>query len=275
MVAAPLLLLVGVALSQPVELVDASPKHRLKSRRYKLPRSGMVNIEQLVESESVGASQWDAGFCLADYVERSGIDDVQCDVRGCSVSSRYLNKTVLVLGAGAGGLDAISLVNAGARVLATDIDESLFPRLVANVHANTAGATGEFVGATRLAWADRGDMAGARARLGDPDYVVGSDVTYHLWFDTLALVETLVDFARTARRAAPEILLAHTFRYRREDEDTLRALDEHFTRTVLPSGPACHATTALFRLAPRTPPSGGPVPELLSSTAEEERRRRS
>ncbi|KAH8044248.1 hypothetical protein JL720_17142 [Aureococcus anophagefferens] len=137
------------AVAQDIEIIGdgMGPQHRRPSRHYRLPRSGVVTIAQLPESDSVGASQWDAGYCLAEYIEGSSVDAVRCDAARCDVSSRYANATAIALGAGAGGLDVIALLNSGATVLATDGDASVLDQLASNVRANQRRA---FLGAARL-----------------------------------------------------------------------------------------------------------------------------
>ncbi|KAH8071918.1 hypothetical protein JL721_3820 [Aureococcus anophagefferens] len=238
------------AVAQDIEIIGdgMGPQHRRPSRHYRLPRSGVVTIAQLPESDSVGASQWDAGYCLAEYIEGSSVDAVRCDAARCDVSSRYANATAIALGAGAGGLDVIALLNSGATVLATDGDASVLDQLASNVRANQKA--GAFLGATRLRWADGGDADRAAAALaGALDLIVAADVSFHT-ADTRALVDALDALSRLPGRT-PEIVLAHTFRFRRDDARFLAALDDRFARTELPKGPACSDDAALFRLAPR------------------------
>lgn len=208
---------------------DPADAHRERRRTFSLPRSGTVAIRQLVGSGSVGAAQWDGGYALADYIERTSLASASCAADGCDLRSRYANKTALELGAGAGGLVAVALLNSGARVLATDGDSTVLGALDANVRAN-AGNTTRFVGAARLRWDDAGDLDAARAALGRaPDLVVAADVAFRN-ADTAALVALLVALSPC------DIILAHTFRFYKDDANFLAALDDHFIRDEVPRG---------------------------------------
>ena len=155
-------------------------------RTYTLPRTGPATVAQMVGAEHTGATQWDAGHALADYIERTAVGAANCSIDGCFTSSRYANRTALELGAGAGGLVSIALVRAGATVLATDGDEGVLEFLNLNIRGNIRGASGRFLGAEQLCWADSGAIDEIRERLA-LDLVVMSDVVFHT-IDTAALV---------------------------------------------------------------------------------------
>lgn len=240
-----------------VSLGESRPQD-LATRDYALPRTGSVRIAQMPGAyhRQTGWTQWDAGFCLADYIERTSLWDMRCDPSGCDVRSRYANATVLELGAGSGGLVAIALANAGARVLATDGDEDVLDILDANVRANSKGHTG-FLGSALLRWGDPADLVSARNRLGTNshlDLIVAADVAFRT-ADARALLEVFEALSRDPR-GPPEILLAHTYRFSRDDRDFFHAVDAVFVRTEVPKAdlyPDCHAGrfTSIFRLVVR------------------------
>lgn len=226
-------------------------------RTYTLPRTGPATVAQMVGAEHTGATQWDAGHALADYIERTAVGAANCSIDGCFTSSRYANRTALELGAGAGGLVSIALVRAGATVLATDGDEGVLEFLNLNIRGNIRGAPGRFLGAEQLCWADSGAIDEIRERLA-LDLVVMSDVVFHT-IDTAALVEALAKLASS--EPPPEILVAHTWRFVREDEDFLNAVDAAFDRHTVPAEDlhprfreGRGGDTSILRLVPRKRP---------------------
>lgn len=234
----------------------AADPHRKRLRTFALPRSGTVQIRQVIDTDSIGpgASQWDGGFVLADFIERTSVSIARCAAGGCDLTSRYANATVLELGAGAGGLVAIALLNSGAaRVLATDGDPAVLDTLDANIRANTRGGAA-FLGAARLRWDDERDVAAARATLGLPiDLIVAADVAFRT-SDTVALIDAVAALSLEAR---PEILLAHTFRFWADDERFLDDLDARFLRTEVSKAEihpraAGGIPTSLYRLLLRS-----------------------
>ena len=87
------------------------------------------------------------------------------------------------------------------------------------------------MGAERLCWGDVDAIDAVRERLA-LDLVVMSDVVFHT-IDTAALVEALATLA--AAEPPPEIIVAHTWRFVREDEDFLDAVDAVFDRRTVPA----------------------------------------
>ena len=191
-----LVVLLSIIFSAGQEVIDGTslePRDR-PLRTYTLPRSGPATVAQMVGAEHTGATQWDAGHALADYIERTAIGAANCSIDGCYASSRYANRTALELGAGAGGLVSISLIRAGANVLATDGDEGVLEFLNLNIKGNTRAALGsQFLGASGCAGATPDAIDAVRERLA-PDLVVMSDVVFHT-IDTAALVEALAKLA--------------------------------------------------------------------------------
>jgi predicted nicotinamide N-methyase len=214
----------------------------------------------MVGAEHTGATQWDAGHALADYIERTAIGAANCSIDGCYASSKYANRTALELGAGAGGLVSIAMIRAGATVLATDGDEGVLEFLNLNIKGNTRAAPGQFLGAERLCWGDSDAIERVRKRLAPSmlDLIVMSDVVFHT-IDTAALVEALATLA--AADPSPEILVAHTWRFVREDEDFLDAVDAVFDRHTVPAEDlhprfreGRGGDTSILRLVPRKRP---------------------
>ena len=185
----------------------------------------------MVGAEHTGATQWDAGHALADYIERTAIGAASCSSDGCYASSRYANRTALELGAGAGGLVSIALIRAGANVLATDGDEGVLEFLNLNIKGNTRGAPWPVPGRRTTVLGRRRRHRRGTKRLA-LDLVVMSDVVFHT-IDTAALVEALAKLA--AAEPPPEIIVAHTWRFVREDEDFADAVDAVFDRHTVPA----------------------------------------
>jgi predicted nicotinamide N-methyase len=154
-------------------------------------------------------------------------------------------------------LVSIALIRAGANVLSTDGDEGVLEFLNLNIKGNTRGAPGQFLGAERLCWGDSDAIDAVRERLAH-DLVVMSDVVFHT-IDTAALVEALAKLA--AAEPPPEIIVAHTWRFVREDEDFLDAVDAVFDRHTVPAEDlhprfreGRGGDTSILRLVPRRRP---------------------
>ena len=254
-----LVVLLSIIFSAGQEVIDGTslePRDR-PLRTYTLPRSGHATVAQMVGAEHTGATQWDAGHALADYIERTAVGAASCSTDGCYASSKYANRTALELGAGAGGLVSIALIRAGANVLSTDGDEGVLEFLNLNIKGNTRGAPGQLLGAERLCWGDVDAIDAVRERLA-LDLVVMSDVVFHT-IDTAALVEALAKLA--AAEPPPEIIVAHTWRFVREDEDFLEAVDAVFDRQTVPAEDlhprfreGRGGDTSILRLVPRRRP---------------------
>ena len=254
-----LLVLGSIASTAGQEVIDGTslePRDR-PLRTYTLPRSGPATVAQMVGAEHTGATQWDAGHALADYIERTAVGAASCSTDGCYASSKYANRTALELGAGAGGLVSIALIRAGANVLSTDGDEGVLEFLNLNIKGNTRGAPGQLLGAERLCWGYVDAIDAVRERLA-LDLVVMSDVVFHT-IDTAALVEALAKLAATG--PPPEIIVAHTWRFVREDEDFLDAVDAVFDRQTVPAEDlhprfreGRGGDTSILRLVPRRRP---------------------
>lgn len=197
---------------------------------------------------------------------------MRCSAAGCRAEATYANRTVLELGAGAGGLVTVALVRAGARVLATDGDPGVLDFLEANVRSNVVGAVGARAGTWRLtsktskrtrpverrgrgkhhfevALAQRLDTAQAGAFLGaerlcwaDEDAVAAVAarlpeldlvVAADVVFRTIDTEALVATLEALAKRGA-EVVVAHTRRFEREDEAFFALLAERFDVAPVP-----------------------------------------
>ena len=134
-----LVVLLSIISSAGQEVIDGTslePRDR-PLRTYTLPRSGPATVAQMVGAEHTGATQWDAGHALADYIERTAIGAANCSTTAAMPRQDTPIGRLWSSERAPGGLVSIALIRAGANVLSTDGDEGVLEFLNLNIKGNT------------------------------------------------------------------------------------------------------------------------------------------
>lgn len=139
-----------------------NPCQKDRLRQLDFPAVGRLSIEQgAVGPGTTGAAVWNAGTALAGFLASNG--------------DLLAGKSVIELGCGTGLCGIVAARQGASRVLLTDGNRDLLPRVERNVAANLPAAVARNVGVRTLQW---GELVDGEL-LGTFDIVLGSDVLYN------------------------------------------------------------------------------------------------